>query len=446
MASPHAAINPELISLITGQKSVKDKPTVSMLPGAYARKVAKGANRIPWGHKPNQHELICGHCGRKGKYDLGLIRYDAERWKADYERWEQAEKRDAMVGSTDYIQATGYFRCKECNGAGDWKPASSLFWLGLMTAVIQAGEPGKSGYAVGKIVLFDGSIHRWGTDAEEHFLNRLRASPEDAYLWNRLGNMYFKGGRPELATVAFEQSLQVDPTQVESLWSLGSFLSLIGESEAASRYLRLMLVHAAGYRQLADEDLREILARGLHRLYRLHAGSRETIPFLPSLAESSAGHAFKELAATVERGEVDTAVVKNLKLQIDDWESFLPLAEMYMGERRREVPPSPPARPPALAPGSWGSEQRPVVVRVTSEEKGEKIVRLCDRFGMHCIIGFEPSENLGDLKKALKEKLEGAGPYAPCPCGSGVKHKFCCRPKLTNFDLDRFIAEFAEGD
>jgi len=67
---------------------------------------------------------------------------------------------------------------------------------------------------------------------------------------------------------------------------------------------------------------------------------------------------------------------------------------------------------------------------------------LCDKFGLHFIMGFEFTEDLSNLKKALKEKLTPSDPYVPCPCGSGEKYKFCCAKKMKNFDIDRFIKDF----
>lgn len=90
---------------------------------------------------------------------------------------------------------------------------------------------------------------------------------------------------------------------------------------------------------------------------------------------------------------------------------------------------------------SLGSEQRPVVVKVATEEKAEKVAQVCERYGFHFIMGLDWYENLSDLKKALKERLAPGNVYDPCPCDSGKKYKFCCAEKVKNFNLDEFIAE-----
>ncbi|MFA4885940.1 MAG: hypothetical protein WC601_09235 [Desulfotomaculaceae bacterium] len=44
--------------------------------------------------------------------------------------------------------------------------------------------------------------------------------------------------------MALEQSLKIDPVQMESLYSLGKILHEAGEDEAAVRYLRQALINA----------------------------------------------------------------------------------------------------------------------------------------------------------------------------------------------------------
>lgn len=83
------------------------------------------------------------------------------------------------------------------------------------------------------------------------------------------------------------------------------------------------------------------------------------------------------------------------------------------------------------------------MIKVSSEEKGRKIARICDRFGLRYIMEFDFTEDLSNLKEALKERLAPDNPYSPCPCGSGRKYKFCCAKRMKSFDLNRFIADFA---
>jgi len=82
-----------------------------------------------------------------------------------------------------------------------------------------------------------------------------------------------------------------------------------------------------------------------------------------------------------------------------------------------------------------GSEQRPVVVKVTSEEMAKRVSEICEKHGLHFIAGFEAVADLTDLKRAVKEKTTPKNIYDPCPCGSGAKYKFCCSKKEVELDL-----------
>ena len=80
-----------------------------------------------------------------------------------------------------------------------------------------------------------------------------------------------------------------------------------------------------------------------------------------------------------------------------------------------------------------GSEKRPVIVRVQTEEKGREIATLCAEHGWHYIVLFEPTspEDTSDMDKLLNQLVPIKAPASPgrndpCPCGSGKKYKRCC--------------------
>ena len=50
---------------------------------------------------------------------------------------------------------------------------------------------------------------------------------------------------------------------------------------------------------------------------------------------------------------------------------------------------------------SLGSQQRPVIVKVTSEKMANKVAEFCEKFGFQFIAGFEAMEDLTDLKLAI---------------------------------------------
>jgi SWIM/SEC-C metal-binding protein len=86
----------------------------------------------------------------------------------------------------------------------------------------------------------------------------------------------------------------------------------------------------------------------------------------------------------------------------------------------------------SAAMAKLGSEKRPVVVRVQSDETARYVAETCAKNGWHYIIGFEPDkpEDISDLEKLLNPpqlvKSEKIGRNDPCPCDSGKKYKSCC--------------------
>jgi SWIM/SEC-C metal-binding protein len=92
-----------------------------------------------------------------------------------------------------------------------------------------------------------------------------------------------------------------------------------------------------------------------------------------------------------------------------------------------------------------GSEKRPVVVRVHTDEKARYVAETCAKNGWHYIIGFEPNkpEDIPDLEKLLNlpqlVKSEKIGRNDPSPCRSGKKYKKCSGANnfLWNFALTR---------
>jgi len=80
-----------------------------------------------------------------------------------------------------------------------------------------------------------------------------------------------------------------------------------------------------------------------------------------------------------------------------------------------------------------GTEMRPAVVNVQTEERLKKVASIFEENGWKYTIGLEPDkpEDITDLeillnppKTRIAEKKVGRN--EPCPCGSGKKYKKCC--------------------
>jgi SWIM/SEC-C metal-binding protein len=80
-----------------------------------------------------------------------------------------------------------------------------------------------------------------------------------------------------------------------------------------------------------------------------------------------------------------------------------------------------------------GTEMKPAVVHVQTEERLKEVASIFEKNGWQHISGLEPDkpEDITDLeillnppKTRVVEKKVGRN--APCPCGSGKKFKKCC--------------------
>ncbi|MFB5763249.1 SEC-C metal-binding domain-containing protein [Paenibacillus medicaginis] len=462
MKRKEKGVHPDLIALVTGVRPPADEmPTVAMLPGKAACLVARRIKKIEPIYKPNKQRLRCLHCGHAAVYDIGMTVFDGAGWAQVVESGNSLSNPesdfDTRRNLIDNAQFTGYIRCVKCNGAGAWEFTSSLFTLGLLGRVMRAKEDPDAGFMFGKIQLHDGTCTQWMSEGEERFLERLRTETMNSYLWNKLGNLYEQGGQPELAAAVFEHAVGVDVMQVESHYSLANLLLEIGESELAAKHFRQALVYARLYTNVEALKLRQFLADGLCKLLDIHHETKQKVPFLPTE---------EELAAVMQQDETafgsQVLHAYEFDLRPGDMESFLPVAEMYMGKRTEEIPEHErklhkPSSAQMLKKGvetmvtknkkdysekNWGSERQPIIVKVKSEERAAQVARACDHFNWHYIMGMEYTEDLTDLKKAIREKYAPANVYEPCPCGSGEKYKFCCAKTMKNFDLNDYLKTF----
>lgn len=273
---------------------------------------------------PNPHWLACGVCGRKAEYDLGLIAVHPDVHPSN------PESADLAQGLGDQFQCTGYFRCKYCNAAGPWAFVED-FTLFLMDALLRLSVEGPiEGFPVrpGHLKAFDGTEPKWATDLETHILGLIAQTPDDAYLWNRLGNVYRRGGVPELAVIAYEQSIQRDPRQVESRISLANLLYDADDFDHCIEHAHLALLHAAFYRRLPLQSLHELLCSVLRNLLASSLLKDDMSLFFPptELAEEIAA----DHGLTAHPG-ARVLELPELHLNIDDLRSFSEVAMLYLG-------------------------------------------------------------------------------------------------------------------
>lgn len=321
-------INPKLISLVTGQdlSEIPASPTGSKLPGKYGKMVYKRLDDLP--ATGRKHKLTCSSCKKTSQYDLGLIVMDPSTFM------DKAKSADRMKSEMEEYQFTGYFRCYHCNSAGTWEIPSetkdNLRIQVMASLFMEKTDTNSLGVKFGKFIVSGGESFPWGTDTEDFYLDKLRSNPDDAWLWNRLGNTYSTGTRPDLAVVAYEESIKFDPHQMESLFSLGKTLYEIGEPALAVPLLRQVLMAARNYSHLAPLDLRDMLAQTLFIILDIVGDLEELMKNIPMANDFPD---YKE--STAQPRDLQFL---NLTLTLNESSGLYPLAEIYMGKQKDALP------------------------------------------------------------------------------------------------------------
>ena len=78
-----------------------------------------------------------------------------------------------------------------------------------------------------------------------------------------------------------------------------------------------------------------------------------------------------------------------------------------------------------------GTEEKPAIVRVTTEDRANEILKLCNSKGWTVIIEISAKhEDISDVEKLLNPPKPAVSQKVDrnslCPCGSEKKAKKCC--------------------
>jgi hypothetical protein len=314
-------------------------------------------------------ELRCGACGRVESYLVGrLAANPAVIVKGDPEIIDEA------------VCFTRYFHCKHCGAGGPWELTRASRTLVATLLAESLRNPENARIHLMEMALFDGTPLRWPTQGEAHLKQLIEKDPSNAFLWNRLGNLYKVGEVFEQALAAYREALARNEHDLESMHSMAQLLLERGEDEEAARLFHQFLRHA----RQAPGDMPLPLLRGqvryaLEALAALHRTSGEKIPFLPTepLPEPKPGQEAEPVV--VQLSSYDLSKEEDWERMVDSW---LPPG------RARERPGTVPRRghPPRL------HREHPPTPRPRLTPGGEGRV----------------------------------GRNDPCPCGSGKKYKNCC--------------------
>jgi len=321
--------------------------------------------------------LMCESCGRKEAYHVGRVIIDPFKIRSYSEQNNSFE--DAVVFS-------GIFYCQHCGADGPWEiPLNTRMGL-LAILALPSSQVGEYGVQIGKMQLFDGTVTRTGAEAEAYLKQKIEEQPENAFLWSRLGNLYEHAGFAERAREAFEKSVHLDPTEVESQASLGEYYMNDGDWTSAAECFEAALVHAPARRHQQPKLMKELVRACLKFLWNLHNETRGEVRFPPTFSFSDEGTPTKPRNLGL------------LELDVQSEEGWETLTSLYLTGKVPEH-------------ARQGSANKIQHRAVSSDE---------------------------DLLPSEVSRLEGGGTIRgtkrvgrnePCPCGSGKKYKRCCLRK-----------------
>jgi hypothetical protein len=233
--------------------------------------------------------------------------------------------------------------------------------------------------------LWDGTVARRPSHVLQHLSRLTDRHPENGEAWRRLGNAQERFGQAQEAEISWRKALEIDPNELESVYSLARALGARDQWPEAFGFLRkgIELLPSA---QGIDPDYRLELSRALVEL--LDWTLEITDEPIALMASWSSGAVNEQPVVTVS--SVDLR-------KVERWHR---LAELLVSEEiisaglTSELPEEEPTILQRRLAGDW--TEPPAVV--TESPSRAPVVRRKGRVGRN----------------------------APCPCGSGKKYKRCC--------------------
>ncbi len=284
--------------------------------------------------------------------------------------------------------------CDRCGAVDDYTLTSTSF-LRLLLELGADAVTGKfakkvregSRVLLGVSQLWDGTTAQRPSQAVAHLRKIADERPTSGEALRRLGNAEERFGRLAEAEQSWRRALEVDPLEVESAYSLAKCLSETGRWQEAFAFLRAG-IQLLPRTKARDADHRRALSEGFTDVLWDVLGESDEPVALQACWE---GDSSKE-RVVASLSSVDLR-------QLEEWDQlpeFLASPELISVDLTAELP-LPEDEPTILErrlSGGWMDLPPDVVLRLPQAP----VVRSAPRVGRN----------------------------APCPCGSGKKHKKCC--------------------
>ena len=312
-------------------------------------------------------DLKCNHCGLRysGNFDWACVNPNHDERDKEW----------------DGILLSRIVECGGCGAVDDYALAGKSY-LRLTSSVLRtiAGSSGKGRIFVGVSQLWDGSTARRPSQALARLRELAAEHPDRAEAFRRLGNGCERFGLMDEAVASWKKALDVDPAEMEAAYSLAAYWWGAGDrpSEALTYLSR-------GLQALPKALVlkREVRQCGDALLWLLRDVVRGYEGPLAIMAAWSGGNVAGR--SVVHLSSVDLANVEDFGRLAD----FIAHPGLLGLDLTSELP----------------SEEPTILQELLSDETA--LARLC----------AAPQPQRSSIK---------IGRNAPCPCGSGKKHKRCC--------------------
>jgi len=293
----------------------------------------------------------CGACGHTDSYHPGKVTFNPACLLVTL-----------GASAEEGFFFTAYFHCRHCGAGGPWHLPPQTLDL-LLASIPLDKESGRDAcISVGTATLFDGTSHRFATDAEAHLRSLIAQDPGNAFLYTRLGNILRNGRRPDLAIEPYRRAIEIDPGDLEAQHSLGEAHDDLGKGEEAVPYFHEVLRRAREAKGIDRRLVRKLVEVSLRRLVDLRERLGDKISLIPEPDAHT-------LANAKESGEFEIR-----RYDLSTKKGLGQVCDMFMG-----VPGRGELLAKVMATGAGSAPRR----------------------------SFQPRN-------------------APCPCGSGSKYKNCC--------------------
>lgn len=231
--------------------------------------------------------LICGNCGKQGKYAVGRVLIDPD--------WFHKPKSDDLPFD-EAVSYSAIFFCKHCGADGPWK-VPLMTRLALLASI---AIPGDRHVHLGLLQMFDGTFMRTDAASEAYLKQKLQEQPENAFIWGRLGNFYGHAGLMDRSRAAYEKAVELDPHEAESQYNLGNLRRNEGDLEGAAKCFEAAIRHipnAPRAKNTPPNFKPQFVRACLENLFQLHHETGGEVPFppkfdLPQKAEGKGQDAF----------------------------------------------------------------------------------------------------------------------------------------------------------